>query len=78
MKNVFSTYKESRNANIIAEGESFMETDVICPYCGNEADDYHDMLSDRACDESEITCYKCDKEFIVTWEAVYSTRVKRE
>lgn len=49
---------------------------AICPYCGTEITDtweYFTTGSDG--DEESITCYRCDKSFIITMnvEVNYST-----
>jgi hypothetical protein len=69
-------YNENLKKRIIEEGESNQECTAYCPHCGEERDDFYELLLERVDEWSEITCYKCEKDFFICWQAVYSTKKK--
>ena len=59
---------------MMSEIDTFTEKDyeAICPYCG-EVNDYDaESLPWIQDEEADLTCYQCDKEFIVSCYVSYS------
>ena len=47
---------------------------IDCPKCGHKIDLDNEDLPDRACDDEEIECSKCDHLFLVGWYATAELR----
>ena len=48
--------------------------EIECPKCDTLIEFDSGELPDRACDDEEITCEKCNHEFLVGWYATAELR----
>jgi hypothetical protein len=63
--------------NSIKAGEFFWSSEIYCPYCGHEQRDAWECLPRNVDDEAHCECDKCEEVFSLSYECVYTTRVKK-
>jgi hypothetical protein len=69
--------KDNMIKNSIKNGEFFRMDAIYCPYCGHEQRDAFECLPRNVDDEEDCDCEKCDKVFSLSYECVYTTKVKK-
>lgn len=70
----YSDMMKIQKENAIRDGKTSFCLDVVCPYCGEAQEDYHEGLPFGPEEWASLDCEKCGKAYEVKWTAEYHTR----